>query len=392
MNTTKSNFNLSSFSDIEYRALNRLNKSKIDEDFQGELYITINRTAFCNFCISQGLIRLSTNAEDQKLLTMSVYKAYLREHHLKVSGNKQELIDRINNFDSSFFGKRHYILTDKGKEFLYSFWASRESHPIPSPEEQLRSKLNNYNIPMSVYNKRKELFSSCYSENDVIWNIFNDRILEYFFQSKYTSLRETYLNMALLLEDDKMYDKAFRYFCMTICFDVNGYSGLNKPTIISWIANRLFYLRQYYSEVLPSITYSQCLFDKQYCSEENFSALINELVTAEKALSNEKCEMLLQKYIFYEPVIKKKEFYATQNKEKNSMANYVTITSDKSKKTALLLCIFLGEFGAHQYYVGKIGKGILYTCTFGLFGFGWIIDIFKIALGNFLDNTDAPLH
>ena len=102
--------------------------------------------------------------------------------------------------------------------------------------------------------------------------------------------------------------------------------------------------------------------------------------------------MLLQKYIFYEPVIKKKEFYATQNKEKNSMANYVTITSDKSKKTALLLCIFLGEFGAHQYYVGKIGKGILYTCTFGLFGFGWIIDIFKIALGNFLDNTDAPLH
>ena len=62
------------------------------------------------------------------------------------------------------------------------------------------------------------------------------------------------------------------------------------------------------------------------------------------------------------------------------MANYVTVTSDKSKKTALLLCIFLGMFGAHQYYVGKIGKGILYTCTFGIFGFGWIIDIFKIAL------------
>ena len=31
------------------------------------------------------------------------------------------------------------------------------------------------------------------------------------------------------------------------------------------------------------------------------------------------------------------------------MANYVTITSDKSKKTALRLCIILGEFGAHQY-------------------------------------------
>ena len=56
------------------------------------------------------------------------------------------------------------------------------------------------------------------------------------------------------------------------------------------------------------------------------------------------------------------------------------------------LCVFLGMFGAHQYYVGKIGKGILYTCTFGLFGIGWIVDIFKIALGNFRDNTGAPLR
>lgn len=74
------------------------------------------------------------------------------------------------------------------------------------------------------------------------------------------------------------------------------------------------------------------------------------------------------------------------------MANYVTVTSDKSKKVALLLCIFLGPLGAHQYYVGKIGKGILYTCTFGLFFIGWFVDIFKIAFGNFRDNTGAPLR
>ena len=36
MNTVKSNFSLNSFSDIEYRALNRLKNAKIDEDFQGE--------------------------------------------------------------------------------------------------------------------------------------------------------------------------------------------------------------------------------------------------------------------------------------------------------------------------------------------------------------------
>ena len=74
------------------------------------------------------------------------------------------------------------------------------------------------------------------------------------------------------------------------------------------------------------------------------------------------------------------------------MANYTTITSDKKKKTALLCCIFGGFLGIHQFYVGKIGKGILYLCTAGIFCFGWIIDIIKIATGSFLDNAGAPLR
>lgn len=74
------------------------------------------------------------------------------------------------------------------------------------------------------------------------------------------------------------------------------------------------------------------------------------------------------------------------------MANYTTITSDRSKKTALWCCILGGLFGVHQFYVGKFGKGLLYLFTAGLFGIGWIIDIIKIASGNFLDNAGAPLR
>lgn len=74
------------------------------------------------------------------------------------------------------------------------------------------------------------------------------------------------------------------------------------------------------------------------------------------------------------------------------MTHYFTNTSNKSRLVALLLCIFLGEFGAHRFYVGKIGTGLLYLFTAGLFGFGWIIDLVKICLGSFRDNVGEPLR
>lgn len=74
------------------------------------------------------------------------------------------------------------------------------------------------------------------------------------------------------------------------------------------------------------------------------------------------------------------------------MANYVTNTSDKKKSTALILCIFLGWMGAHYFYVGRIGRGIVALFTANFFGFGWIFDIFRIALGGFRDNVGTPLR
>ncbi len=74
------------------------------------------------------------------------------------------------------------------------------------------------------------------------------------------------------------------------------------------------------------------------------------------------------------------------------MTTYVTNTSNKSRLAALLLCIFLGEFGAHRFYVGKIGTGLIYLFTAGFFGIGWIIDLVKIILGTFKDNVGEPLR
>lgn len=78
----------------------------------------------------------------------------------------------------------------------------------------------------------------------------------------------------------------------------------------------------------------------------------------------------------------------------NSPQNTMGFTpgiSKKNKIVALLLCIFLGYFGAHKFYVGKVGMGILYLFTMGFFGIGWLIDVILIATGSFKDEFGLPL-
>ena len=59
--------------------------------------------------------------------------------------------------------------------------------------------------------------------------------------------------------------------------------------------------------------------------------------------------------------------------------------SSKSRLAALLLCIFLGAIGVHHFYVGRVGYGILYIFTAGLFGIGCLVDLILIATGSYKD-------
>lgn len=82
-----------------------------------------------------------------------------------------------------------------------------------------------------------------------------------------------------------------------------------------------------------------------------------------------------------------------QNQEVPNMEQipYASVKSRKSKTTAGLLCFFLGELGIHRFYVGKVGTGILWLCTAGLFGIGWLIDLIMIICGKFKDSSGLNL-
>ena len=80
--------------------------------------------------------------------------------------------------------------------------------------------------------------------------------------------------------------------------------------------------------------------------------------------------------------IKGVSFVNTQSSSNktSSEAVYVPPKEKKELKTSkgmMIATIFLGWLGVQRYASGQIGLGILYTLTFGLFGIGWIYDIYK---------------
>ncbi len=52
-------------------------------------------------------------------------------------------------------------------------------------------------------------------------------------------------------------------------------------------------------------------------------------------------------------------------------------TKSHSKTIGYLLWIF-GFTGAHRFYYGKPISGVIWFCTLGLLGVGWLIDLFLI--------------
>lgn len=63
----------------------------------------------------------------------------------------------------------------------------------------------------------------------------------------------------------------------------------------------------------------------------------------------------------------------------------------KSKTTALIISILLGELGIDRFYLGYTGLGILKLITAGGFGIWWLIDIIMIATGKMTDKAGNAL-
>jgi hypothetical protein len=75
----------------------------------------------------------------------------------------------------------------------------------------------------------------------------------------------------------------------------------------------------------------------------------------------------------------------------DSVGGYPPGYRPRSKVAAAILCFFFGYLGFHRFYVGKVGTGIIWLLTVGLFGIGLLADFITILIGTFRDGNGYSL-
>lgn len=65
--------------------------------------------------------------------------------------------------------------------------------------------------------------------------------------------------------------------------------------------------------------------------------------------------------------------------------------STHNRVVAMVLAIFFGYWGVHRLYTGRYVSALIWFFTGGLFGFGWIFDVFMLLIGRFKDSEGRVL-
>lgn len=118
-----------------------------------------------------------------------------------------------------------------------------------------------------------------------------------------------------------------------------------------------------------------------YCPHCGRNMIVSEELTSEKYLLHPYCGRLFRNPLLMKEV---KNIIVCPNcgELAQKAPNY---TSRKDWPTTLFLCWFLGIFGIHSFYVGKVKNGIFQLLTLGGFGIWTLIDFFNIVLRNYRD-------
>lgn len=195
----------------------------------------------------RGYIQLGTLADSINLEKIPTIKKVLKQHNLKVSGRKADLINRLlENVDNdelkARFTRTPYALTDAGKAILtkYEWIPYIHSHGIDG---------------LDIWNLTEMIQTPPYMKyRDKIWSYMNKISLDYAQKHDFGLYRNMRFRMSEFLVEEGKIEKAFFLLCEVIAYDLSGLINGFEMEDLSTLGQYFFPYEKSGVTMAPAIT------------------------------------------------------------------------------------------------------------------------------------------
>lgn len=223
---------------------------------------------------SSGFVIESSIKESLSKETINTLKHILKKYNLKMTGRKNELLERISseipeNDLKEYVPVRSYALTDLGKEELANNEYVMYIHKKSIDDLDIWS-LN------KLINKEPEM-----NYRDKLWGYLNMKGLKYFSKKEYRMYRNIRLQMVNFLIEEEKYAGAIPFLGEVIAIDLNEY-GMDSFAMDYYIENDLKMIFPYEESI--------------YKLTPNTISLGNEIIQKSN-ISNEEAKKIMLEYL-----------------------------------------------------------------------------------------------
>lgn len=230
---------------------------------------TINPAKMHKELIDEGLLEPASIEDKFSSLKIPELKEILRSHSLKLSGKKQDLINRLieNSIDPPDIDM--YSLSLKGKDFLdeNSLWIDfHQDAPIDidikeykKEWDRLKAKKNNPDY------------------DDIIWNISKHKLDYASKHNKYNEYRTNIENIFHIYHNQENYPEAVKAAIIICCIDLSGLDDydskdpdfLSSPFLVPYFIEYISKYMEYYSrEIVEEIYNGLFLYKGRFNSNQ----------------------------------------------------------------------------------------------------------------------------
>lgn len=162
--------------------------------------------------------------------------------------------------------------------------------------KQYGNFLKGTNVTLDEFIEERDKMDKKFSENDVLWAIYNKRLLSHFLKKDFGLYRNTLLYMAKMLHKEKRRSEELQFYLKALYCDLSG-KGNNNSTdskemliIPPGVYKNILKLKEYFNENMIDDCFKVKL-PFHYCNKEIFSNIVNDIFLEENLA------IILNKYL-----------------------------------------------------------------------------------------------